>query len=132
MHVKRGVLILEEGLSALESPLKSRNFWVHMISAVAAHQQMDLLVHRVLITEPRKGLQSQDQVLLHALTEPGAHWHEPALMELGLGDEQGLLSHVDVANAQAEGLSMPQAQRVQHGQHQMADRATHWKRVARR
>ena len=44
MYAKRGVLILEEGLSALESSLKSRNFWVHMISAVAADQQMDLLV----------------------------------------------------------------------------------------
>ena len=54
MYVKRGVLILEEGLSALESPLKSRNVWVHMISAVAADQQMDLLVHRVLITEHSK------------------------------------------------------------------------------
>jgi len=54
MYVKRGVLILNEGLRALENPLKSRNFWVHMISAVAADQQMDLLTHRVLITEHSK------------------------------------------------------------------------------
>jgi hypothetical protein len=54
MYVKRGVLILDEGLSALVSPLKSRNFWVHMISAVATDQQMDLVTHRVLITENSK------------------------------------------------------------------------------
>ena len=53
MYAKRGVLVLE-GLSALESPLKSRNFWVHMISVVAADHQMELLVHRVLITEHSK------------------------------------------------------------------------------
>jgi hypothetical protein len=47
-------LVLEEGLKALENPLKSRNFWVHMISAITADQQMDLLVHRVLITEHSK------------------------------------------------------------------------------
>jgi hypothetical protein len=54
MFVKRGVLILDEGLRALESPLKSRNFWVHIISAVATDQRMDLLTHRVLITENSK------------------------------------------------------------------------------
>jgi hypothetical protein len=56
LYVKRGVLVLEEDLKALENPLKSRNFWVYMISAVAADQQMDLLVHRVLITEHSKDL----------------------------------------------------------------------------
>jgi hypothetical protein len=54
MYVKRGVLILDEGLRALEGPLKSRNFSVHMISAVPADQQMYLLEHRVLSTEHSK------------------------------------------------------------------------------
>jgi hypothetical protein len=54
MFVKRGVLILDEGLGAFENSLKSRNFWVHMISAVTADQQVNLLEHRVLITEHSK------------------------------------------------------------------------------
>jgi hypothetical protein len=60
MFVKRGVLILDDCLGALESPLKSRNFWVNLISVDtasvdAADQQMDgLLTHRVLITEHSK------------------------------------------------------------------------------
>lgn len=54
MYVKRGVLILDEGLRSLERSLKSRNFWVHMISAVPTELQMDLLTHRVLITENSK------------------------------------------------------------------------------
>jgi hypothetical protein len=43
MYVARGVL-MKEGLKALESPLKSRNFKVFMISADAADQQMDILL----------------------------------------------------------------------------------------
>ena len=34
--------------------MKARKFWVHMISAVATDKQMDLLTHRVLITQHSK------------------------------------------------------------------------------
>jgi hypothetical protein len=60
MYKSRGVLILEEGLKALESPLKSRNFRVHRIafdstSVDAADQDVyQMLMHRVLVTDHSK------------------------------------------------------------------------------
>jgi hypothetical protein len=68
---------LEQGLKALESPLKSRNFKVFMVSADAMGQQvMDILAHRVLITE-----HSQDFL-------EGAVIHEFGIIDLALATNE--------------------------------------------
>jgi hypothetical protein len=57
MYVARGVLVVEEGLKALERALQLRNFKVFTVSANPTDEQMaNLLTHRVLVTENSEDL----------------------------------------------------------------------------